>query len=145
MWPRRSCDYRGMGDLNAHPLDQRLNLLGSGLPPSSERGEEWGKQEKTRGVYETEVSCFVFKEGCRSHGDRSVIAFVLRYRKWFFMWVIIKGTISFLYSSFSQAISHCNLRHRCTANLTEYKWTNPPWMAALSSFTTHKEHWIKLC
>ncbi len=74
MWPRRSCDYRGMGALNAHPLDHRLDLLGSGLPPSSERGEERGKREKTKGVYETEVSCFVFKEGCRSHGDGSVFA-----------------------------------------------------------------------
>lgn len=46
-----------------------------------ERGEERGKQERRRGVYETEVSCFVFKEGCCSHGDRSVIAFVLKCRK----------------------------------------------------------------
>lgn len=66
------------GALNAHPLDRRLDLLGSGLPSSSERK---GKPDRTRGVYETEVSCFVFKEGCRSHGDGSVIAFVLRYRK----------------------------------------------------------------
>lgn len=48
MWPHRSCDYRGMGALNAHPLDHRLDLLGSGLPPSSERGEERGKQEKQK-------------------------------------------------------------------------------------------------
>lgn len=69
------------GALSAHPLDYRLDLL-SALPSSSDREvKSKGKQERRRGVCEAEVSRFVFKEGCRSHGDRSVIAFVLRYRK----------------------------------------------------------------
>jgi len=120
----RARDYQGMGGLSEHALDHRLDLLSWVLPPSSkrERGVERGKPERRRGVYETEVSCFVFKEGCCSHGDGSVIAFVLRYRKWFFMWVIIRGTISFLYPSFSRAISHCNLCSRCTSELMGCRW-----------------------